>query len=278
MPKKRKTKPDKSGGAPAAPPQVAGVDRLPTLYLGGLSVAVIVCWSVLNKFFFAQDDFTLLYFAADQGFGAFTRFFESGIGQFRPLTKGLYFLVMHNVFGLNAGAFHWGSLLLHVLNTILVYVALRRFRIGEGGALTAATLFGVSTAFFNVLSWIACVQEIIAMTFVLLATIYAVDAITTKETKPILISLAAYILGVMSMEQAIGLPVFLAVVAVYHKDTLGIKHGAKALAGHAAVMLAVVVFMLFWKRPAEGRDLRLRDRRAHAGEYHHVHRLVAALL
>jgi Tfp pilus assembly protein PilF len=71
------------------------------------------------------------------------RFFAEPEGlYYRPLIF-LSYAVEHAVWGLTPPAFHFTNLLLHLLNTVLLVVLLRRFDLSLSAALSAAALFGL---------------------------------------------------------------------------------------------------------------------------------------
>ena len=107
----------------------------------------------------------------------FTENFWSGIAMaqrsyYRPLSL-LWLLVNWNVFGPHPAGWHAASLLLHALNTLLVYLLALRF-LGRGpsaasAAAAAAALFGLHPIQAEAVSWISCFNDLLACLFVLVA-------------------------------------------------------------------------------------------------------------
>lgn len=245
---------EKSGPSGGMKTPLAEDPRLFTaVYLVLLSVSVFVCYSTLLKYFFAQDDFILLHDSLRDGFGAVTHYFEREQGQFRPATKGLYFLLMGKFVGLNATVYHVISLLIHIANVGLMFMALRALGAGKHGSLVAATLFALSAAFFHVVAWIACIQQLLGMTFTLIAVATAARATTTGSRRLTWVSLGAYAAALACVEQPAALPIFLVAAGTWLPGARGFKDSIIRFAPHLGVMVLYGAFMLFWtKLPESG--------------------------
>jgi len=274
---------DATAGAPSDATPRAPYLRFETITLLAIVVAVAACFWPLTRYFFAQDDFTLLHRAAFSPASAITSFFGDAPGHFRPLSKGAYFVATWRLFGLSAFPYHLVSLLLHAFNTVMVWRMFRRLKAGEAGALTGAALFGLSAGFFHVLAWIACIQQLSGMAFSLVAlelgwraidraTAGAWDSSVSADASgtsagaatphlppgvsaPALGSLVAWTLALGCVEQAALLP-FLFPLYAWAFTPSGLSGVRKALAATAVhwVLLALfAVFILFWKGlPREG--------------------------
>src|SRR5205085_1082795 len=77
---------------------------------------------------------------------------------YRPLFN-LYLLVNYQLFHLNPAGWHLLLVLWHLLVTLLVYRLARRLLKDEGGALTAALIFGVHPVHIESVAWISGVTE-----------------------------------------------------------------------------------------------------------------------
>ena len=223
----------------------------PRVFLGVLVVLVVISFSPLLKYFLAQDDFTLLLKAYSSGTGTLAEYFSATPGQFRPLTKVVYFGAMYGVFGLNAAAYHVVSLLFHLVNTLLVFMLFRKLRIGMLAALAATTLFGLSVIFMHVLAWASCIQQLMAQTFMLLTILFGIGGLADNSARLRAMSLAAYVLGLLSMEQTFAAPLILALYAYFDPADTGKRMApgdiVRRLTPHFAVMIVYAMFMILWK-------------------------------
>lgn len=232
----------------------AANNKLAAIFLAGVVVAVVICYGQLTRYFFAQDDFILLQKAVCDPAGAVFGFFRDAPGQFRPLTKGLYFVLAERLFGMNAPLYHAFAIAVHVVNVVLVFAVLRRWRVAVSGALIAATLFALSSGFFHVLAWISCIQQLLAMTFVLLSIKWGIDALDSG-TSPAWKSAAAYVLALLSFEETLAVPLILlaSTIALRGLRSVETRNAFRVLWPHWAAFVAYALLMLMWKGlPDEG--------------------------
>jgi hypothetical protein len=240
-----------------APPTVQLVDRVADIYLAVLSIAVLLTFFPLLRYFFAQDDFVLMHIAFRDGWGAITDFFSQRPSHFRPLTKAAYFGVMYRIFDLNPAPFHAVSISFHLINTVLFFFLMRRVRIATAGVLFATTLFALSVAFFHVIAWISCIQQLMGQCFMLLSLVWGVDYLREGKRRLQVLSVAAYVLALLSVEQTFGVP---AILAAYAFLAPGGGVGRRTprwildkLTVHLGLMALYLVFMGVWKTaPREG--------------------------
>jgi hypothetical protein len=185
------------------------------------------------------------------GWGAVTDYFQQKPGMFRPLTKAAYFGAMHGLFGLNSLPFHVVSIVVHLANTVLVFVLMTRLLVSRPAALVAATLFGLSVAFFHVIAWISCIQQLLGQLFMLSALVWGMDYALGRSARGRWYSLGAYVLALMSVEQTFGVPVILVFYAWLwprpEQKRMGLRKALLAYAAHLAVLLVYLLFVAVWK-------------------------------
>lgn len=232
-------------------------ERMTTAYLVLVAASAVFCFWPLLKYFFAQDDFVLMHRALRDGGKAVVDFFGRESGQFRPLTKVVYFGAAYKAFGLDPAPYHAISLFVHVVNTVLVFSLLKRCRVSVPAALIATTLFALSVAFFHVIAWVSCIQQLLGQCFMLCALITGVDYLRGGPKRLLWKSLGAYLLALTSVEQTFGVPVILLLFALLNvggwEKRLPFRAAARALAGHLTLMTAYLLFMGVYKgAPQEG--------------------------
>jgi protein O-mannosyl-transferase len=132
-----------------------------------------------------------------------------GEASYRPLTTLSYFLI-HAFAGLNPFYYHLGSVLLHAINVMLVYL-LTVLLLGDWfKALLAALLFACHPALTEAVDGIAFNEDLLAAFFILLALILYVKAVDKKPAGfPYLLSLLFFFCGLLSKEMAISLPLII---------------------------------------------------------------------
>ena len=94
----------------------SGRARRTTFYLVLIGAVAIICFYPVTRYYFLQDDFILLANVTFDRDSSVSDTFGGQSNLFRPLTKLLYFGVMHGMFGLNPHPYHVVSLFFHVLN------------------------------------------------------------------------------------------------------------------------------------------------------------------
>jgi hypothetical protein len=252
-----RTSKQKPVSAPPPPPPAQLTDRVADIYLATLSIAVLLSFFPLLRYFFAQDDFVLMHVAARDGWNAVTDYFSQKPGHFRPLTKAAYFGVMHRLFGLNPGPFHAASIALHLVNNVLFFFLMRRVRISTAAALLATSLFALSVAFFHVIAWISCIQQLMGQCFMLASLVWGIDYLRDRRRRSQILSVVAYTLALLSVEQTFAVPAILVLYALLSPGGGANLRSPRAildrLSIHLVVMAVYIVFLGVWKTaPREG--------------------------
>jgi hypothetical protein len=230
-------------------------NRTEIALLAGLVVLVVFCFWPLTGYFFAQDDLWLMRVSANDLGEQLSRTFGPAPHHFRPLTKFIYFAAAYRAFGLNPMPHHLVSLLLHVANTLLVFVLLRRLRVPFSPALVVAGLFGMNAAFFHAVGWISCIQQLMGTFFMLLSIVLALAAIERGHAGRLYLATFAYLLALMSVEQTFLAPVIVSAVLVM--GLAGGRHTLRrsftALWPHYLLLSAYLVMRLLKGVPGDGR-------------------------
>jgi hypothetical protein len=198
--------PRSSKAPPRKPASPATPSRLPLLAACAIVLFVLVCYWPLTRFYLAQDDFVLLE-RADHGIReALSPFFNLRPGQFRPITKGFYFLATWPAFGLNPVPYHVVSILLHALNAVLVGAVLRRLDVSRLVSWLGAVVFAAHLCHLEAIAWASCVQQLIGGACVFAAMMLGLDALAGKGRRSAAGAAIAYALALGSYEQTIAAP------------------------------------------------------------------------
>lgn len=223
--------------------------------IGALGAVAAVCFYPLFKYYFAQDDFMLIRWAVQEPGWLLERMFGRDATYFRPLTMFGYFAVAGRLFGTHPLPWHLVSLVLHLVNTVLVYALLVRLRLSRPAALVGSAAFGLNLAFFHAVAWITCTQQLLATTFSLGAVWFWMEVVRGNH-RAALPSFACYLGAGLSLEQTYFLPLALLAAGVGRREGTGSSAGRnlRRLWPHLALMLALVLFRVVWKgTPDEGR-------------------------
>lgn len=127
-----------------------------------------------------------------------------------PLTW-LSLMLDSSVFGTFAGGHHLTNILLHTLNTLLLFLLLLRMTKMTGPSFIVAALFGWHPAHVESVAWISERKDVLSTLFFLLTLIaYARFAVEPPKTGPrkiyYALALALFALGLMSKPMLVTLP------------------------------------------------------------------------
>ncbi|PSL24448.1 hypothetical protein [Chitinophaga ginsengisoli] len=163
-------------------------------------------------------------------------------GQYSPVNQ-LFYSTMYALNGYDPLLFHFCCLLVHLCNTVLVYLFIDKLlkACGHDDSLCAKTSF-LTTLMFSIhpivvepVSWISASKILIYSLFYLVALIAYIDYMSTKKLKYYLLAMVCFVLSFGAKEQAVVLP-----VAFFLTDYL-VKGKQYALSGK--VLLEKVPFL-----------------------------------
>ncbi len=160
--------------------------------------------------FFVQDDFAWLLISRFHSVGEFARCFLrfNPAGNYRPLSQETFFWFGQRIFGLWPPGFHILGLAAHLTAVTLLYKLLRRF-FSPLPALAGAFCYAIHGAHLTSLYWISAFPEPLAMVFFLAAVLMFLRFVRTSAWSDIALSLIAMLLGIMSKESVLTLPLIL---------------------------------------------------------------------
>jgi tetratricopeptide (TPR) repeat protein len=181
--------------------------------LAGIALAALVLalyWPVAGYEFIALDDNLYVVENPDIQKGlsplgiswAMTTLYTTN---WHPLTW-LSLMADYELYGMNAAGYHVSSLLLHILNTLLLFLVLRRMTGETWKCLTVAALFGVHPLNIESVAWIAERKNLLSTLFWIL-TIMAYVRYTDKPGwKRYSLILVFFILGLTAKPMLVTLP------------------------------------------------------------------------
>jgi hypothetical protein len=194
------------GAAPIGWPKLSEIMAL-------LAVLAAALWVYRGAFrcFFIQDDFAWLVLSRFHSFGEFAGcFFRfNPAGTYRPLSQETFFWVGQTLFGLWPPGFHIIGIAAHLTGVLLLFFLIRRF-FSTLPALTGAFIYAIHGAHVTSLYWISAFPEPFAMVFLLLAILMFLRFDRENDRRAYILGLVAMVLGVMSKESILALPLILA--------------------------------------------------------------------
>jgi len=146
--------------------------------------------------------------------------FHSGL--YKPLTL-LSFAVEYHFFELNPLIYHLTNLILHLLNTLLVYIFLYLLCGKRSVSFIAALLFGIHPLHVESVAWVSERKDVMCSFFYLSSLVCYMNYL--KESKPLhrLGVLIFFIASLITKPMALTLPFVLGLIDIIKKRPLSIK-------------------------------------------------------
>ena len=170
--------------------------RSPWLFVGLIVLVVFTFWHVTRFEFVSWDDNTYVTDNPQVRAGLTTStvawaFTTTNAPYWHPLTW-LSHAIDVELFGLDAGAHHATSVLIHLANTLLLFVLLARMTGATGRSAAVAALFAVHPMHVESVAWVAERKDVLSTCF-LLATVAAyVSYVRSPRWPRYLLVVAAY--------------------------------------------------------------------------------------
>ncbi|MCX5823320.1 MAG: tetratricopeptide repeat protein [Deltaproteobacteria bacterium] len=174
------------------------------------AIVLTLYWPVTGYEFIAMDDNMYVVENPDiqkglsrQGiFWAMTTLYTTN---WHPLTW-LSLMADYEHYGLSAAGYHVSSLLLHILNTILLFTVLRRMTGETWKCLTVAALFGVHPLNIESVAWIAERKNLLSTFFWILTLFAYIRYVEREGWLRYLQALFLFALGLMAKPMLVTLP------------------------------------------------------------------------
>ncbi|MFZ4520568.1 MAG: tetratricopeptide repeat protein [Bacteroidales bacterium] len=141
----------------------------------------------------------------------------NNLGNYHPVTLMSYTL-NHAISGLEPTSYHLMNILLHLVNTLLVFqvILLILARVAPEHKLLlssmAALLFGIHPLHVESVAWVAARKDLLYTCFYLLSIISYIRYLDKRSTKNYLLSLLFFLLSLLSKGMAVTLPLILVAV------------------------------------------------------------------
>lgn len=187
------------------------------LWLLPIFAFVLILYFPVFGVYFSQDDFFHFKVSQTNGtIGAFVKLFgfpsfeERGYAFYRPIFREGLYNIYYLLFGLNVFPFRTLSLILHFLNTLLVYILIQKLFKKKNLSLFTAFFFGISTPNLAILYYLAGGVQILGATmFLLLSMIFFLKYLDGEGFRFKILSFGSFLLGLGSHENAVIIPIVL---------------------------------------------------------------------
>lgn len=161
----------------------------------------------------------------------------------RPLVQ-LLFAIDFWIWNLNPLGFHLTNLLLHALNSVLIYFLVRqlRFRFWRPIGLLAALVFVVQPINAAIVPMMEARFDLLLGTFVFLSLIAALRFLESERTYWLLLAVLSGVLALGAKETAVILLPIMAFTAVYVKSDRNIRTTLLLTISYALMVIAYMVY------------------------------------
>lgn len=197
--------------------------------LYSFAIAIIACAIYLpginNSFTFLDDHVQIVEnpYIKSLGFesikGIFSTFF---VGMYQPVTT-LFYAVTHSLFGLNPTAFHLLSLLIHVVNSLIVFKLLQHFTNAKKLSFLLSLLFLVHPMQVESVAWVSAFSNLLFSFFFLTAFWSYMNYQATRKINYLVLCFILFILSCASKSAAVVLPIILLFYDYYLSKNVKIK-------------------------------------------------------
>lgn len=185
-----------------------------------LLLIVFACFSPVLQFEFLNWDDDQYVFAnkrfqpgAARSIGSFFKGYD--VGNYHPLTMLSYNIDFQTP--LLSGPFHRTNLLLHILNTLLVYVLLRYLNLTHCMALLSAMFFSLHPLRVETVAWISDRKDLLMTVFYLLSLITFIRYTTKSSYTALLLSFLFFAAACLSKATAVTLPLVCMLYLFFYK-------------------------------------------------------------
>jgi len=194
-------------------------DRTTLLYMGVLAIAVFVTFfPVLSHEFVNWDDDVNVYdnpnidkLTAENVKKIFT---SPVIGNYNPLPI-LTFAVEKHFFGLDPFIYHFDNLLLHIINTLLVFFLAMALGLKRPAAFLLAVLFGIHPMRVESVAWVTERKDVLFGLFTLSAMLCYISWLKGKKKILLWWTYLFFIISVFAKIRAVALPLSLLAIDYY---------------------------------------------------------------
>lgn len=142
-------------------------------------------------------------------------FHVNELNLWQPLTIASHALDIYLFGTKNYGAFHLVNVFFHLCNAVLLFVLLRRLKLGDYWAFGIALFWLFHPMRVESVAWISERKDVLSGFLLLISTICWVDGLSRKKPKCFVVSWAAFILACMAKPSVVCLPILLLAIQWY---------------------------------------------------------------
>lgn len=217
-------------------------------------LTLFVYWPVQNYEFVGFDDNVYITLNSKTQSGItldalFWAFNTKYFGLWNPLVW-LSFMLDFELFGFNAGGYHWTNVMIHVFNTILLFFLLKNMTGAVWRSAFVAALFAIHPMNVESVAWIAERKNVLSTFFWILTMLFYVRYVKQPNWKRYLPVFINFALGLMSKPMLVTLPFVLLLMDYWPLDRTAIgTQREKETAGVLEIKKEKIKFLVLEKIP-----------------------------
>lgn len=224
---------------------------LPVLLL--LASAIAVYYSSLGNDFVAFDDDKSIWYNQHLKHPDFQGIFgEQLVGMYVPITS-IFYVIVYQLFGEHARAFHLLGLLVHLVNIVLVYRLFLRLQPRRWAAFFVALFFAVHPMLAEPVSWVSALSTLLFSCFYLVTLHLFWSYLGGRGARFYWLALFTFLLAGFSKSAAATLPVALVLLDWWKNGKLSMNTVLNKWPFW--LLSAGLVILTFITRTAEGHDI-----------------------
>jgi tetratricopeptide (TPR) repeat protein len=144
------------------------------------------------------------------------------VGGYTPLTT-LSFSIENALYGMKPWVFHLNNLLLHLVCILLLFMLLRKLGLSLFVTGVTTLLFAIHPMHVESVAWITERKDVLYGAFFLLSLIFYVDFYNSRKRLFYYLSMAAFVLSLLSKIQAVSLPLVLILIDFYYEKRFTLR-------------------------------------------------------
>ncbi|MEN6420446.1 MAG: tetratricopeptide repeat protein [Smithella sp.] len=187
-----------------------------------IALTLCIYWPVQNYEFIRYDDNVYVtinkYVRSGITLDGVCWAFNTTYAEFwHPLTW-LSLMLDFQLFGMNAGGYHWTNVIIHVFNTVLLFFLFRNLTGAIWRSAFVAVLFAVHPINVESVAWVAERKNVLSTFFWLLTMLFYIRYVKQPNWKRYLPVFISFALGLMSKPMLITLPFVLLLIDYWPLD------------------------------------------------------------
>ncbi|MEY5049326.1 MAG: hypothetical protein RLZZ175_2685 [Bacteroidota bacterium] len=169
------------------------------------------------------------------------------LNMYSPLTV-LSFAIEHALVGLKPFLYHFDNVILHLLNTYILFKITQEAKLSHWAGLFIAAIFALHPMHIESVAWVTERKDVLYCLFYLLAWIQYIKYLHTENNKNLYLTILYFVLSCLAKPMAITLPIILIATHLYISKSFNSKHYfAIGFTGIIGFVFGILPFLILTK-------------------------------